>query len=71
MSAVDLNVPDNLWLQQYQSAVVKDGKFYIALSPVGRNGNIYMFDVNSTSKEGQLGATLTDTGADQYYIGIY
>ena len=71
MTAVDLNVPNNLWLQQYQSAVVKDGYFYIALSPVGANGNIYMFDVNSTSKDGKLGATLTDTGADQYYIGIY
>jgi len=71
MTAVDLNVPDNLWLTQYQNAVVKDGYFYIALSPVSRNGNIYMFDVNSTSKDGKLGATLTDTGADQYYIGIY
>jgi len=71
MTAVDLNVPDDLWLQQYQSAVVKDGYFHIALSPVGKNGNIYMFDVNSKSKDGKLGATLTDTGADQYYIGIY
>jgi len=71
MTAVDLNVPDNLWLQQYQNGVVKDGRFYIALSPVGRNGNIYMFDVNSTSKDGKLGASLTDTGADQYYVGIY
>lgn len=71
MTAVDLNVPDDLWLQQYQNAVVKDGYFYIALSPVGKNGNIYMFDVKSKSKDGKLGATLTDTGADQYYIGIY
>ena len=71
MTAIDLNVPDNLWLTQYQSAVIKDGYFHIALSPVGRNGNIYMFDVNSKSKDGKLGAILTDTGADQYYIGIY
>ena len=71
MTAVDLNVPDDLWLQQYQSAVVKDGYFYIALSPIGTNGNIYMFDLTSKSRDGRLGATLTGTGADQYYIGIY
>jgi hypothetical protein len=70
-TVVDLVVPDNLWLTQYQSAPVRNGKFYIALSPVGKDGHVYIFDVNSESPEGTLGATLTDTGADQYYIGIY
>ncbi len=70
-TVVDLNVPDNLWLTQYQSSVVRDGIFYIALSPVGSNGNIYMFDVDSESPDGTLGAGITGTGADQYYIGIY
>lgn len=69
-TAIDLNTPAGLWLQQYQSSVVRDGKFYIALSPVGTPGNIYIFDVNSTSKEGVRGASIT-SGADQYYIGIY
>lgn len=69
-TAIDLNTPAGLWLQQYQSSVVRDGKFYIALSPVGVPGNIYMFDVNSTSKDGVKGASIT-SGADQYYIGIY
>lgn len=69
-SAIDLNTPAGLWLQQYQSSVVRDGKFYIALSPVGVQGNIYIFDVNSTSKDGVKGAQIT-SGADQYYIGIY
>lgn len=69
--AVDLNVPDNLWLQQYQTSVVKNGVFHIALSPIGKEGHVYMFNVNSESPDGTLGAKLVGTGADQYYIGIY
>ena len=69
-TVVDLNVPENLWLTQYQTSVIRDGIFYIALSPIGGNGNIYSFDINSTSKNGTLGAKIT-SGADQYYIGIY
>lgn len=69
-TAIDLNTPAGLWLQQYQYSVVRDGKFYIALSPVGVQGNIYIYDVNSASKDGVKGAKIT-SGADQYYIGIY
>lgn len=69
-TVVDLNVPDGLWLTQWQTSVVKDGKFYIALSPVGAPGHIYRFDVNSTSPEGTKGAA-TVACADQYFIGIY
>lgn len=69
--AIDLNVPDNLWLTQYQNAVVRDGVFYIALAPIAKQGYIYMFDVNSTSPNGRQGASLEGTGADQYFIGIY
>jgi hypothetical protein len=70
-TAVDLNVPDDLWLQQYQNSVVRNGIFYIALSPVGVDGNIYMFDVDSESPDATLGASITGTGSEQYYIGIY
>ncbi len=70
-TAIDLNVPDNLWLRQYQNAVVRDGVFYIALAPIAKQGHIYMFDVNSTSPTGSQGANLEGTGADQYFIGIY
>lgn len=70
-TAIDLEVPDNLWLRQYQNAVVRNGVFYIALAPIGKEGNIYMFDVNSTSPKGRLGAKLMGTGAEQYFIGIY
>ena len=69
-TVVNLNTPEGLWLQQYQSSVVRDGKFYIALSPVGIQGHVYIFDVNSTSKDGVKGAKIS-SGADQYYIGIY
>lgn len=69
-TVVDLEVPEGLWLTQWQTSVVKNGKFYIALAPVGKPGHIYSFDVNSTSPQGQKGAE-TVSGADQYFIGIY
>lgn len=69
-TVVDLEVPDDLWLTQWQTSVVRDGKFYIALSPVGQVGHIYIFDVNSASSKPTLGAE-TVAGADQYFIGIY
>lgn len=70
-TVVDLEVPASLWLQQYQYSVVKDGKFYMALSPVGGAGHIYIFDVKSASTKGYtLGASIT-SGADAYYIGIF
>ncbi len=69
-TVVDLETPANLWLQQYQTSVARDGKFYIALAPVGEQGYIYIYDVNSTSSKGTQGAKIT-AGADQYYIGIY
>lgn len=69
-TVVNLEVPADLWLEQYQTSIVRNGVFYIALSPVGGQGNIYMFNVNSTSTTGTKGAKIT-SGADQYYIGIY
>lgn len=69
-TVVDLEVPDGLWLTQWQNAAIKDGKIYFALSPVGAPGHIYIFDVNSTSPQGTKGAA-TVSGADQYFIGIY
>lgn len=69
-TAVKLNLPD-LSLAQYQSAVVDGDKFYMALTPLGQEGNIYIFDVNSTSPNGfTKGATLQNL-AEGNYIGIY
>ncbi len=70
-TVVDLNVPDDLWLFQYQNAPVRDGKLYIALGPIAKEGHVYIFDVNSESPDGTSGARVTGTGADQYFIGIY
>ena len=48
-----------------------DGKFYMALAPVGENGHVYMFDPASTSADGfSKGATL-QSAAGQFYIGIF
>lgn len=70
-TVIDLDVPDGLWLLQYQASAVRNGKFYIALSPESTGqGNIYIFDVNSTNPKGTVGAIIK-TGADQRYIGIY
>lgn len=70
-TVVDLNVPDDLWLTQYQNAPVRDNKLYIALGPIGKEGHVYIFDVNSESPNGTKGASLSGTGVDQYFIGIY
>lgn len=71
-TAVKLNLPDNLWMWYYQSGVLgKDGKFHMAIAPLGEKGNIYSFDPQSTSPDGyEIGAEL-DSGADSFYIGIY
>lgn len=70
-TAVKLNLPENLWLQQYQYSVAKDGKFYMAIAPKGGEGNIYIFDVASTSPDGFTKGAAIQTGADAYYIGIF
>ncbi|MDT0645510.1 hypothetical protein RM545_02305 [Zunongwangia sp. F260] len=70
-TAVKPDLPDNLWLQQYQKCVLEDGKFYMAISPIGQEGNIYIFDTKSTSSDGfTVGASL-ESGADATYIGVY
>lgn len=71
-TVVDLELPGNMWLQQYQSGVVANGKFYMSLAPIGATGYIYAFDINSTSPTGYTkGATIQSTGAENYHIGIY
>ena len=70
-TAVKMNIPYKLWLRQYQSGVLKNGKFYMALAPVGENGAVYMFDPTSESADAfTKGATL-DNLAGQFFIGIY
>ncbi|MCV9388938.1 hypothetical protein [Reichenbachiella ulvae] len=70
-SAVQLNTPDNLWLQQYQNSVAIDDKFYMALAPIGEEGFVYEFDINSESADALSPAASIESAADSYYIGIY
>jgi hypothetical protein len=70
-TAVELDVPDNLWLQQYQNSILVEDKFCMALGPKGGEGHIYMFDVNSAEPDGFTVGTTLEAGADSYYIGIY
>lgn len=69
--AFKMNTPYKLWLRQYQSGVVRDGKFHMALSPVGEDGAVFIFDPASESPDGYtIGATL-DNQAGQFFIGIF
>ncbi|CAM1347880.1 hypothetical protein [Tenacibaculum insulae] len=71
-TAVKLNVPANLWMWYYQSGVLgKDGKFHMAIAPLGAKGNIYSFDPKSTSADGFTKGAELDNGADSFYIGVY
>ncbi|MCT4699735.1 hypothetical protein [Tenacibaculum haliotis] len=71
-TAVKLNVPTNLWMWYYQSGVLgKDGKFHMAIAPLGEKGNIYSFDPSNTSANGFTKGAELDNGADSFYLGVY
>ena len=72
-TAVKLNLPNNLWLQQYQSGVLgDDGLYYMAIAPLGENGNIYMFDPKNTTANGfTKGATIKAINSTSAYLGIF
>lgn len=70
-TAIELNIPSNLYLLEYQNVVVEEGKVYMALCPIGGTGNIYIFDTASNSADGfTLGASIS-AGASSFYIGVY
>lgn len=71
-TAVKMNIPGALWLHQYQYSVQgNDGKFYMALAPVGADGNIYIFDPASESPDGFTTGASLKGAAGQFYIGIF
>ena len=70
-TAIKMNIPYKLWLRQYQKGALKDGKFYMALTPVGADGAIYIFDPTSTSADGFTKGAVLDNQADQFFIGIF
>ena len=70
-TAFKMNIPYKLWLRQYQNGVTRNGKFYMALSPIGQDGAVFAFDPASESPDGYtVGATL-DNQAGQFFIGIF
>lgn len=70
-TAIKMNVPTGLYLFQHQYAKVINGKVYMALCPVGGEGNVYIFDSAKADANGfELGAKLK-TGAGASYIGIF
>ena len=70
-TAIKMNTPNGLYLFMYQRAKVVDGKVYMAICPVGGDGNVYIFDSKKADANGyELGAKLK-TGAGASYIGIY
>lgn len=68
-AAIKLNVPMSMLLT-YQNGVVSDGKFYMAVSPIGGEGYIYEFDPNSTSPDG-FKQGLKPDGANLLVEGIF
>ncbi|HKL71943.1 MAG TPA: hypothetical protein VJ855_04730 [Marinilabiliaceae bacterium] len=70
-TAVKLNLPQNLWLQQYQYSVAHKGHFYMAIAPLGGEGFIYIFDIESAQPDAFTKGAKIQTGADAYYIGVF
>ncbi|MFI3262594.1 MAG: hypothetical protein R3Y26_06775 [Rikenellaceae bacterium] len=66
-TAIALNVPSNINLWSYQDVAFNDGKMYMAICPNGSTeGNIYIFDIASTSAEPTIGAKLVNGGSGFY-----
>ncbi len=72
-TAIRMNLPENLWLQQYQYGVIgNDGLFYMAIAPLGGNGNIYMFDPSNATADGfTVGASIQTINSTSAYLGIF
>lgn len=68
-TAVKLNVPmSNLF--EYESGIVSDGKFYLAISPSGTDAYVYEFDPTSTSPDAFTKGLKLD-GANVAVEGVY
>ncbi len=71
-TAIKMNVPAGLDLFSYQMAKEKDGKLYMSLNPVGKDGNIYIFDKSKADADGfTKGATLKHFGGESMYLGVF
>lgn len=64
----DIPGEENLKFNQIQSIGIEGNEVYIAVAPVGQDGNIYIF--NTESGEMTVGAKLVNQTGNQY-IGVY
>jgi hypothetical protein len=65
---VDLPYDEDLDFGQYQGFVVHEDEVFVAVTPVGKNGNIYI--LNSRTGAVTKGATLVNQPGN-HYIGIF
>jgi len=65
---VDIPYDVDLDFGQYQGILVSGDEVYVAVTPVGKNGNIYIF--NSKTGTVTKGATLVNK-AGNHYIGVF
>ena len=71
-TAVTMNISLDLWLRQYQWASVIEGKLYMALTSLGGEGNVYIFNPEDATANGfTKGATLKTGTTDASYIGLF
>ena len=70
-TAIKMDVPDKLYLFQYQMAKAVNGKLYMALAPIGSQGGVYIFDAKDASSKGFKKGASIQTGAGASYIGIF
>lgn len=70
-TAVKMDLGQSFWLQQYQWASVIDGKLFMALTPLGGEGRIYIFDPANATAQGFTKGAKLQTGTDAYYLGIF
>lgn len=69
-TATKYSIPNeaNLQFNQIQSIGIEGDEVYVAVAPVGQNGNIYLFNIHSG--EMSVGAKLINKTGNQY-IGVY
>ena len=68
---VKLNLPEGLNLSRYENAVIESGKLIMAINPAGQNGNIYLFDINSSNPDGFTKGAVLVNFSDALYSAIY
>lgn len=70
-TAIKMNLPEGLWLHYYQSAKAVGDKLYMAINPLGQEGNIYIFDATKADANGFTKGAKLKVTAEGFYIGVF